>query len=110
MKALRLSVAVLTFLFGLTVVRGDDKPETGFLNRVYKDADGKESKYVVFVPHAKSEKPLPVVLFLHGAGATGDDGKKQVSGIAAAIRKAEKAFPAVVVFPQSQKRSWRAAS
>jgi predicted peptidase len=111
MRSIGLSAVALGCLLGLTAARADDKPGHGFLNRVYKDADGKESKYVVFVPHGeKTGKPLPVVLFLHGAGATGDDGRKQVSGIAAAIRKAEKTFPAVVVFPQSQKRSWRAAS
>jgi predicted peptidase len=49
-------------------------------------------------------------MFLHGSGSTGDDGKKQVSGISAEIRRKEKEFPAIVVFPQSQKRSWRADS
>ena len=65
---------------------------------------------MVFVPHVKAGTPRPVGLFLHGAEATGDDGRRQVSGIAAAIRRAEKTFPAVAVFPQSRKRSWRAAS
>jgi predicted peptidase len=81
------------------------------MSKVYEGRDGVESKYVVFVPHGYTpEKSYPVVLFLHGSGSTGDDGKKQVSGIAAAIRRDEKAFPAVVVFPQSQKRTWRATS
>lgn len=85
--------------------------ERGFLDRVYKGADGVESKYVVFVPPTYSgDKPAPLVLFLHGAGSTGTDGKKQVSGISAAIRRDPKAFPAIVVFPQSQKRTWRADS
>ena len=33
-----------------------------------------------------------------------------MSGIAAEIRRKEKEFPAIDVFPQSQKRSWRADS
>lgn len=107
----RFSVLMLGSLFGLVSVQGADKIESGFLNKVYKDGDGKESKYVVFVPHGYTgEKPVPLVLFLHGAGSTGDDGKKQVSGIAAEIRRKEKEFPAIVVFPQSQKRTWNANS
>ena len=107
----RLSVLALGCLFGLASLQGADKIEHGFLNKVHKDDDGKESKYVVFVPHGYTgEKPVPVVMFLHGAGSTGDDGKKQVSGIAAEIRRKEKEFPAIVVFPQSQKRTWRADS
>jgi predicted peptidase len=85
--------------------------EHGFLDRVYKGSDGSEAKYVIFVPHDyKGDKPFPLILFLHGAGSTGTDGKKQVSGIAAEIRRNEKAFPCLVVFPQSQKRTWRADS
>jgi predicted peptidase len=109
--SLRLSVLALGCLLGLASVRGADNVEPGFQNKVYKGADGKESKYVVFIPHGYTgEKPVPLVLFLHGAGATGDDGKKQVSGIAAEVRRKEKEFPAIVVFPQSQKRTWGANS
>jgi predicted peptidase len=87
-----------------------DPVEHGFLDRVYKSGDD-EAKYVLFVPHDyKADKAYPVVLFLHGSGSTGIDGKKQVSGISAAIRANEKSFPAIVVFPQSQKRTWKADS
>src|SRR5205085_5192088 len=90
--------------------RAADKIEHGFLDRVHK-TDDKEAKYVLFVPaDYDGEKPYPVVLFLHGSGSTGTDGKKQVSGISAAIRADEKKFPAIVIFPQSQKRTWRADS
>jgi predicted peptidase len=109
--SLRLPVLTFCCLLGLGRAHAADTVEHGFLDRVYKGADGSESKYVVFVPAGYTgEKPFPVVLFLHGAGSTGTDGNKQVSGIAAAIRKDEKGFPAIVVFPQSQKRSWRADS
>lgn len=107
----RLAALALGCLVAVASVQSADPIEHGFLNKVHKDADGKESKYVVFVPHGYTgEKAVPLVLFLHGAGSTGDDGKKQVSGIAAEIRRKEKEFPAIVVFPQSQKRSWRADS
>jgi predicted peptidase len=106
-------VLLLGFLLGpaLTPARAADKIEHGFLERVYKGADGSEAKYAIFVPHDyKGDKPYPVILFLHGAGATGTDGKRQVSGIAAYIRRNEQTFPCLVVFPQSQKRTWRADS
>ena len=81
--------------------------KTGFLDRVYKDA-----KYVLFVPHDyKGDKPHPVILFLHGSGETGTDGKKQAQvGLGSAIKKQEKTFPFIAIFPQSQKRTWKADS
>ena len=96
---------------GLAPAHAADPVAHGFLDRVYKGAGDEEAKYVLFVPHDyKGDKPYPLVVFLHGSGSTGTDGKKQVGGIAAAIRKDEMSFPALVLFPQSQKRSWRADS
>jgi predicted peptidase len=94
-------------LLGSVGVRADDKA-TGFLNRVHKSADGTEAKYVVFVPHNyQSDKLYPVILFLHGAGEWGHEGRKQVEvGLGPAVRKREKTFPFIVVFPQSQKKTW----
>src|SRR5438132_424677 len=44
---------VLTVLCGRAVspAGSADSDQHGFLNRVHQDAGGKESKYVVFVPH-----------------------------------------------------------
>lgn len=88
-----------------------DPPKTGFLDRVFKDAGG-EVKYVLFVPPGYDpEKVYPVILFLHGAGETGTDGKKQSTvGLGKVVKKKEKDFPAIVVFPQSQKGGWGANS
>ncbi|HZT82536.1 MAG TPA: prolyl oligopeptidase family serine peptidase, partial [Gemmataceae bacterium] len=62
-------------------------------------------------PDYKGDKPYPVILFLHGAGETGTDGERQAKvGIGPAIKKQEKTFPFLVVFPQSQKRTWQADS
>lgn len=82
--------------------------QTGFLPKTHTDG----AKYVVFVPHDyKGDKDYPVILFLHGSGETGTDGEKQVKvGLAKAIRANEKSFPFIVVFPQSQKRTWKADS
>jgi predicted peptidase len=92
----------------------EDQAMTGFLDRVHKDADGTEAKYVVFVPRgydARADKTYPVILFLHGAGET-QGGKKQPVevGIGPAVKKQEKTFPFITVFPQSQKRTWQADS
>ena len=88
-----------------------DEPKTGFLKRVHKDADGKEAKYVLFVPHAyKGDKPYPVILFLHGSGERVGGSKEPVEvGIGRAIKKREKDFPFLVVIPRAE-RSWRADS
>jgi predicted peptidase len=85
--------------------------KTGFLDRVHKDADGKDAKYVLFVPHDyKADKPYPLILFLHGAGERVGGGKEPVQvGIGPAIKKREKDFPFLVVIPQAQ-RTWQADS
>jgi predicted peptidase len=111
MFSLRHMALPLAALFGLILASahgGDAK--TGFVPKVYKGPDGVESKYYVFVPFDyKGDKEYPVILFLHGAGSTGDDGEKQVKGgLAAAIRKKEKTFPFIAVFPQAQKKGWGA--
>jgi predicted peptidase len=89
-----------------------DKDARGFIERTYKDADGAESKYVLFVPHGYTgDKPFPVILFLHGIGASKGGRKMPVEvGIGPAIKKQEKTFPAFVVIPQSQNRTWQAGS
>jgi predicted peptidase len=104
-------VVTACWCFGVTRVRAADPQERGFLNRVYKGADGKEAKYVVFIPHDyQGDRPYPLIVFLHGRGECGSDGEKQVTvGLGPAIKKHEKSFGFITVFPQSQK-SWVANS
>lgn len=100
-------------LVSLGAARADDsKTEHGFLDKVHKEAGGKEAKYVLFVPHDYSgDKPYPLILFLHGAGETKGGQKMPVEvGLGPAIRKNEKLFPFIAIFPQSEKRTWRAES
>lgn len=106
------SLLSLGLILGVSLVCRAADPEHGFLDRVFKGSDGSEAKYVLFVPHDyKGDKAYPLILFLHGAGETGTDGVKQTKvGLGPAIRKQEKTFPFIVVFPQSQKRTWQAAS
>jgi predicted peptidase len=92
-------------------VMADDKPKTGFVNKTYKNADGHESPYVVFVPHDyDGSKPVPVILFLHGAGETKGGQKQPVEvGIGPAVKKRAKTFPAIVIIPQAETRGWQAS-
>jgi predicted peptidase len=101
-------------MLAFAVSQAADKDERGFIDRVFKDGD-KESKYVIFVPHDyKGDKEYPLILFLHGAGESGTDGKKQAAvGLGAAIKKQEKTFPFIAIFPQADKASrtsWHADS
>lgn len=94
-----------------SAVAADDTPKTGFLTRVYKNPDGHESPYVVFVPHTyDGSKEVPVILFLHGAGETKGGKTMPVDqGIGNHIRgKREKAFPAITIIPQAETRGWQA--
>src|SRR3954469_4703764 len=110
MKSLSLLPWAAAALLTLAATARAADPAVGFLDRVHKDPDGKEAKYVLFVPHDyKADKAYPLILFLHGSGESGDDGKKQATvGLGKAIAKDEKAFPFFAIFPQSQKRSWKA--
>ena len=104
-----MTLKILRFLFicclgplGCDVLLG---AETGFLLRTHRGDSG-ESKYVVFVPqHVSDEQPLPVILFLHGAGQRGSDGRSQLdAGLASAIRARQATFPFLAVFPQCDDR------
>src|SRR2546427_4509376 len=87
-----------------------EKPRTGFIDRTYKGADAYEAKYVVFIPHDyDGNRAFPLILFLHGSGATGTDGRTQIKGgLGQAIKKQESTFGLIAVFPQSHKGGWEA--
>lgn len=95
--------------------------DTGFVNKVYKNPDGHESPYVLFVPHNyDGTKPVPVILFLHGMGETkfsnppkklpaGVPSKTPVEvGIGPHVRMREKTFPALVIIPRAEDPIWAA--
>jgi predicted peptidase len=110
MAVLKLSALALAPLVWLSFARAAGVRERGFLDRIHRDPDGKEARYVLFVPHEyQPDQTTPLILFLHGMGESGADGRKQAKvGLGPAVRKREKTFPAIVIFPQSQQRSWRA--
>lgn len=86
-------------------------PKVGFIDRAYEDPAGKEFKYVLFVPYTyNGETAFPLIVYLHGSGAVGDDGKKpSMLSLGANIRKSEKEFPFFALFPQAR-QTWDAES
>jgi predicted peptidase len=97
----------------LTIVQstGAGRRKEGFVARTYKGPEG-EGKYEVFVPYNfDAKKAYPVILFLHGAGESGSDGKAQIGvGLGPYIKMREKNFPCIAVFPQSHEQTWEAGS
>jgi predicted peptidase len=87
--------------------RAAQPPERGFVEKTYRDPNGEEHKFVLFVPHSyPGKEPFPVILFLHGAGEHEKGAKAPVDvGIGQAIKKLdEKEFPFFVIFPRARYR------
>jgi predicted peptidase len=73
------------------------------------DVEGSLTTYQLYEPPNVFEQPLPVILFLHGAGESGSDGILPATvGIGPAIAREPERFPALVVFPQASRGyGWR---
>jgi predicted peptidase len=100
---MKTALSVLASLF-----LGSGAPESGFLDKTI-EYNGASVKYVVYVPKGYNpEKAHPAILFLHGSGEQGDDGKKQAEvGLGSAIRLAEDKWNYIVMFPQKPKgKGW----
>jgi len=76
-------------------------PSATFQDHVFTDAQGPH-RYAVFLPPGyDGSRRWPVILFLHGAGERGSDGRKQLSvGLGPLVELHPDKFPAVIVFPQ----------
>ncbi|MDZ4686798.1 MAG: alpha/beta hydrolase-fold protein [Planctomycetaceae bacterium] len=74
-----------------------------FVERVYRD-DAGSHKYQVFVPAGYSpNRPAPALLFLHGAGERGTDGRLQTQvGLGPYVKARGAAFPFLAIFPQAE--------
>jgi predicted peptidase len=80
--------------------------DTGHFVKRTVTVDGRPSRYQVFVPrNAQAQRGvLPVVLFLHGSGERGSDGRQQTqAGLGPYLREHARDFPALVVLPQAPK-------
>ena len=100
----RLTLAVLTTLGVVAATRADDaKPAQ---QEKYCEKAGLH--YLLYLPsgYDKADKPLPLILFLHGAGETGKDLKKvKVHGPPKVVEK-KRDFGFIVVSPQAPRRGW----
>jgi predicted peptidase len=79
---------------------------TGFITRSL--SDGRERRlYQVYVPSDYTpEKSWPVILFLHGAGEGGRDALLPTEyQLGSAIRRNAARYPAIVLFPQVQRKA-----
>lgn len=76
---------------------------TGFLDREIA-IDGERRRWVLHLPlgHAP-DRAWPAILFLHGRGECGSDGRRHLTqGLAPAMLDRPDAWPFVVVFPQKR--------
>ncbi len=95
------------------VEHGAARSGAKFLEKTHRDPDGIESKYALFVPGiAPGVKALPAILYLHGAGGRGSDGRSLLAnGLARAIEQRGADFPFVAIFPQARAdECWRAGT
>ncbi len=70
-----------------------------FEARVYDDGDGNTLPYRLLIPE-EAQGPMPVLLFLHGAGERGDDNRRQLIHGKDLLIKAAREFGCIVVAPQ----------
>ncbi len=99
---------VLMIVLSAMIAVADDAhvERRGFVDRAFTDDTG-EHRFVVFVP--QGEPPAggwPIILFLHGAGERGTDGRRQLEyGLGPFVKLRAETFPAIVVFPQAEDMS-----
>jgi hypothetical protein len=77
MKRLHGTLAICALLGAGMAVVDAGETKTGFVNKTFND-NGQDVKYVVFVPKDyDGQRTFPVILFLHGSGETGTDGRSK---------------------------------
>lgn len=99
---MRPSTLAPTLLVLLAGSVGAQTGEPRFVERTVAVA-GRRFRYQVYLPAGYAERRRwPVILFLHGAGERGTDGRRQTTvGLGPALRAHPRRFPAIVVFPQA---------
>jgi poly(3-hydroxybutyrate) depolymerase len=100
------AVACIVLCSGSAGIAGAEPspgPQAQFVDRVLRDGDG-EHRYVVFLPPGFTrDQTWPVILFLHGAGERGRDGRQPLEvGLGPVLKKHPESYPAIVVFPQAE--------
>lgn len=99
----RLCSIGLVVSIALAAVAARTEADGKFVEKTFADAAG-DHGYMVYEPEGYSpDRKWPVLLFLHGAGERGTDGRKQTEvGLGPVLARHKGAFPFVVVFPQCE--------
>ncbi|MBX3449179.1 MAG: prolyl oligopeptidase family serine peptidase [Planctomycetaceae bacterium] len=101
---------VLTSLVGWLLVgaipgnvAGQTESAAKYVDHVYHDDDG-DHRYVVYVPAGyRADRPVPGLMFLHGAGERGTDNRLQLDvGLSPYIQARRGDFPFLAIFPQCE--------
>jgi predicted peptidase len=100
----RCTLAALAALGLAAAARADDKPA-----QLEKRSEKAMLNYLLHLPpgYDKSEKPFPLILFLHGAGETGKDLKLVKKHGPPKVVEKKKDFSFIVVSPQAPVRGWK---
>ena len=89
---------------------------TGFVDCECVGPDGRPVRYVTYVPpEYRPDRDWPLIVFLHGTGERGTDGRTHLRvGLAPSINKVRRegktAFDFVALFPQSRSGQWEPGS
>lgn len=100
---------LLSVLLGLLACSDRGSPLSAFVAREVV-IEGKAYGYRVYVPKNRDPNTkLPVMLFLHGSGARGEDNIAQVDGIAWAIEPVKEKINFIIVAPQCRDNTFWAS-
>ena len=97
-----LTAALAGSLICATVAKAQDAEQAppddlaAFEALVYTDGQGGELKYRLLVPE-KTDEPMPLLLFLHGAGESGDDNERQLVWGKDLLLKAAREYNCLVI-------------
>ncbi len=118
MPGKRCSLVQLLTMFALAVVwisqttpayaeesKESAKQTTPFESHIYKDENGSELPYRLLVPK-NVQGPMPLLLFLHGAGERGNDNEKQLVWGKDILLKAANEYHCIVIVPQCPEGGW----
>jgi predicted peptidase len=103
----RRQLFVALFVAAVSFVQAASPPPGGLHSRSYKDSQGVEYKYVLYVPYKlQAGSRPPLLMFLHGSGERGDNGIDQIMvGLGPALWKQKANFPFVTILPQCHTNS-----
>ena len=76
MKQFLFSLVALLCCVVSSSLRGENPVVEKISDHVAAQAKTLNPEYLIFYPKPKSKKPMPMVIYLHGAGGVGDDIQK----------------------------------